>query len=148
MKLSIRSFFSMLGILIIASSCMKPSVELDDTVWGDQAVINQAVLFKYTEVKNQLGYNEEVIGYQNTSVSTASNFVDKTNATITIVAVKGTDLTKIGIRFSHFAKLIEPLNNAPVAGVISDFSAGTFKYKVTSADGTVREWTLKISVAP
>ncbi|RZM20743.1 MAG: hypothetical protein EOO88_35295 [Pedobacter sp.] len=148
MKSYILIAFSIVFFSISLSSCTKPRIELDDSVWGDQAFITQAVLFKYTTVTNQLGYEEPVTGYQNTSVTTVSNIIDRSGATVTLVAAKGTDLTKIGIRFSHFAKKIEPLNGAPVAGVISDFSAGNFTYRVTSADGTVRDWRVKVSVAP
>lgn len=135
-------------VSISSTGCLKERVELDDTVWGDQAFITGAVLFKYTVVTNQLGYNEPVTGYQNTGISTTSNVVDKNNATVTIVAAKGTDITKMGIRFTHFAEKIEPLDGAPTAGVISDFSKGKFMYRVFSANGVVRDWTIYISVAP
>ncbi|MCX2452081.1 hypothetical protein OQX61_12485 [Pedobacter sp. PLR] len=134
--------------LLIFSGCMKPRVALDDTMWGDNATLSSAVLFKYEEVKNQLGYDEVVTGYQNVGISTTSNVLDKEKATINIVAVKGTDLTKIGIRFSHFAKKIEPLNGAPAAGIIADFSKGPFVYRLYSADGTIRDWTITVTVAP
>lgn len=110
----------MLMSLFMLSACMKPRVELDDTQWGDNANITTAQLFKYDEVKNQLGYGEVVTGYQTTGITTTSNVVDKGQATVRIVAVKGTDLTKVGIRFTHFAKTIEPMNGAPVAGIIAD----------------------------
>jgi len=138
----------MLMSLLLLSACMKPSVELDDTQWGDNANITTAQLFKYDEVKNQLGYGEVVTGYQTTGITTTSNVVDKGQATVRIVAVKGTDLTKVGIRFTHFAKTIEPMNGAPVAGIIADFSKGQFTYRLHSADGTIRDWTILISVAP
>ncbi|MGJ7029555.1 hypothetical protein [Niabella hirudinis] len=35
-----------------------------------------------------MGYNEPVTGYQNTTVTITSNVVDRSNATITIVASK------------------------------------------------------------
>ncbi len=129
-------------------ACIKPRVELDDTAWGDKAYITSAVLFRYDTVRNQMGYDQPVTGYQNVAVATNTNLVSRENATLTIVAVRGTNIKQIGIRFSHFAKLIEPLNGAPQAGMVSDFSQGPYKYRLTSADGTVREWTLNISVAP
>ncbi|AIM37259.1 hypothetical protein KO02_11580 [Sphingobacterium sp. ML3W] len=127
-------------------SCLKPSVELDHGAWGDNAFITSVVLFQYIEVTNDLGYGEPVTGYQNVGISTISNVVNKENQTITVVAKKGTDLTQMGIRFTHYGTKIEPLDNAPVAGVISDFTKGYFKYNVYSADGTIREWKLIISV--
>lgn len=133
-------------LLISGVSCMKPRVDMDLGAWGDNANITAAVLFRYVEVKTQLGYKDSVIGYQNVSISTKSNTIDKATATVNIVAVNGTDLTKMGIRFSHFAMKIEPLDGAPVAGVIADFSKGSFKYRLYSADGTTRDWTVNISV--
>jgi hypothetical protein len=38
-----------------------------------------------------------------------------------------------------------PLNGAPKLGSPGDFSAKEFKYQVTAADGTKREWTIKIT---
>lgn len=129
------------------TSCLKPRVELDQGAWGDNAFITNAVLFEYVEVTNDLGYGTPVTGYQTKNIGTTSNVVDRDNATITIIAQKGTNLNKIGIRFSHYGTKIEPLDGAPTAGVISDFSKGYFRYKVYSADGTTREWKLMISVA-
>lgn len=129
----------------IFASCLKPRVEMDLESWGDNAYITNAVLFEYVEVTNELGYGTPVTGYQVKNVGTTSNKVDRDNAIITIVTQKGTDLTKIGVRFAHYGTKIEPLDGAPIAGVISDFSKGYFKYNVYSADGTVREWKLVIS---
>ena len=43
------------------------------------------------------------------------------------------------------AARIMPLNGAPKLGSPGDFSAKEFKYQVTAADGTKREWTIKIT---
>lgn len=133
--------------LIFTTSCMKPRVDMDLAAWGDNANITAVVLFRYVEVKNQLGYTDTVTGYQNVPISTKSNTIDTKAATVNIVAVTGTDLTQMGIRFSHFATKIEPLDGAPAAGLIADFSKGTFKYRLYSADGTKRDWTINISAA-
>jgi hypothetical protein len=139
----------MLLIMSIGTTaCLKERIELDNTIYGDQTALTGAVLFKYTVVTNQLGYNDPVTGYQNTGITTPTNVVDKNNAKITIVAAKGTDLTKIGIRFTHFAEKIEPIGGAPAAGTIADFSKGMFVYRVYSADGNIRDWTILITVAP
>ena len=39
------------------------------------------------------------------------------------------------------AARITPLNGAPKLGNPGDFSAKEFKYQVTAADGTKKEWT-------
>ncbi len=149
MKTSMKLFFLLMTILSISTiSCTKPRIEFDRSVWGNNAIITGAVIFKYTEITNQLGYTTTVTGYQSVSIATPTNIVDLPSATVTIVAAKGTDLTKIGIRFTHFADFITPLNGAPVAGVIADFSSGSFVYRLTSADGSVRDWKILISVAP
>ncbi|WP_316791883.1 DUF5018-related domain-containing protein [Pedobacter frigoris] len=146
-----KILYSLSLIFLLAfSSCLKPRVELDDTLWGDNATVIAAVLFKYDEIKQQLGYNEVVTGYETKGV-TATTTIDKANSTITMIVAKttpATDLTKIGIRISHYAKKIEPVNGAPAAGIIADFSKGPFVYRLFSADGTTRDWTINISVAP
>lgn len=147
MKYNILSFFSLFILLSTLVSCLKPRVELDEGAYGDQAIITTALLYNYIEVTNELGYGEPVTGYKYTPISTPSNIVNAENATITLVTSKGTDLSKIAIRFTHKGTKIEPLEGAPVAGVVSDFSKGYFKYNVYSADGTVREWKVTISVA-
>lgn len=43
------------------------------------------------------------------------------------------------------AARVTPLNGAPKLGNPGDFSAKEFKYLVTAADGTKREWTIKIT---
>ncbi|MCY4778104.1 hypothetical protein ORI89_00465 [Sphingobacterium sp. UT-1RO-CII-1] len=148
MKLRILIKAFLLLLILGLSSCLKQRVELDETQWGDNAHITSVVLFKYVEVTNQLGYDKPVTGYQNVAVPTPTNIVDKEKFTVTLQAEKGADLKNIGIRFSHFAKLIEPINGAPIAGVISDFSNGPFQYRLTSADGTIRDWTVHVSVMP
>jgi|LauGreDrversion4_1035100.scaffolds.fasta_scaffold429049_1 hypothetical protein len=140
--------FLLLSITVLIFSCTKPRIEFNRTVWGDNAVITSAVIFKNVEVTNQLGYNAPVTGYQSVAIATPTNTVDKSTYTVTIVAAKGTDLKAIGVRFTHFADFITPVNKAPAAGVISDFSAGNFVYRLTSADGTTRDWKVLISVAP
>ncbi|QQD12968.1 DUF5018-related domain-containing protein [Sphingobacterium sp. UDSM-2020] len=143
-KVCVFSFFLLHFSLV---SCLKPRVELDEGTYGDKAFITTAVLFNYIEVTNELGYGEPVTGYKYNAIPTSSNIVNPENATITIIAVKGTDLSKMAIRFTHYGTKIEPLEGAPVAGVVSDFSKGYFKYQVYSADGTTREWKVLISVA-
>ena len=145
------TIYSLLAILLTTAcftSCIKPRVELNEGAWGDQAYITSVVLFRYDSVTNQLGYDQPVTGYQNVAVTTTTNLIDRPTATMTIVASRGTMLNRIGVRFSHFAQKIEPLNGAPPAGVISDFSKGPYIYKVISSDGTTRDWKLDISVAP
>jgi hypothetical protein len=146
MKRNNRIAFLLMLVAVSFVACMKPSVDIDKAAWGDNANITAAVLFRYDSVKNQLGYADSVTGYQNVAVSTASNVVDKAKATVTIVAKRGTDLTRIGIRFSHFAERIVPQNGAPAAGLIADFSKGPFVYRLFSADKTERDWTVLLSV--
>lgn len=145
---SLKYILMLLSFSFVQTACMKPRVDFDPTVYGDHAVITNVQMFRYVPVTNQLGYNEAVDGYQLAVITTTTNTIDKPGATVNYVAAKGTDLTKIAIRFSHEAKKIEPVADAPTPGIIADFSRGRYQYKLVSADGTERVWTINISVAP
>lgn len=127
-------------------SCIKPRVELKDNLYGDKAVITAVNVFRYNEVKNELNYKDSVTGYQSVTVSSIVT-VDAPEYKVDIVTSKGTDLTHIGIRITNYAKLVEPLDGAPVAGEIGDFSRGPYTYRLHSSDGTVHDWALSFSVA-
>lgn len=152
MRLNIKYPAIYITILSLFFFSCDPRVDLDDSVWGNTAEITAVSLFEYIEVTNQLGLNEPVTGIQQRSVS-ATVVINKDNAgisgtigenpTVTITVASTVDLTKIGIRFSHFAKNITPVEGAVAAGVIGDFSKGPYKYKLLSADGSVRYWTIK-----
>ncbi len=76
------------------------------------------------------------------------------NCTITVPAASGTftEAIRNGVSLSKLiaymdistAARIKPLNGAPALGEWADFSAKEFSYLVTAANGTQKEWTIKI----
>ena len=68
--------------------------------------------------------------------------IDSLTATAIVNVPDGTDLTQIGIMFSHKSERIVPQGNAPIAGIRNDFSSGPYIYRLFSADGTERDWTV------
>lgn len=133
---------------LIAVSC-EPRIELDEGEWGDHAFIENVQIFKL-DIQNDVKLQE---WYENETVVTGvrqfpiSSGVDINNDTYTVdVTVPAEeDLTRVGIKFWHKAVLIEPLNGAPKAGTVNDFSAKSFKYRLHSADGTTHDWTVNIT---
>ena len=139
-------------IISFCFACTKPRIKPDYSIYGDKAFIKSVITFYYKEVKNNLNYGEQVTGYQTINISNTQT-VDSANKKINLVLAKNvgtdlTDLSKIGIRINTDAQRVEPVNGAPTAGLIGDFSKGVYVYRIFSADGTTRDWTLTFSIAP
>ncbi|WP_316793342.1 DUF5018-related domain-containing protein [Pedobacter frigoris] len=136
-------------IVLFCFACTKPRIEPDDSVYGDKAFVNSINTFYYKEVKSNLNYGEQVAGYQKLTV-TNTQTVDRNNSKVNVVLAKVTDvnLTNIGIAINTDAQRVEPINGAPTAGLIGDFSKGPYVYRLHSADGATRDWTISFSVAP
>lgn len=134
-----------LGSLI--TSC-GPRIEMDLAQWGDHAFIDNVQIFNIQIQDQQLQeyYTSGVVtpASKRTYVSVGNAIIDQGNFTATVKVPATVDLTKVGIEFFHKAVKIVPMNNAPVAGIINDFSAKQFVYRVESADGTTHDWTIKI----
>jgi hypothetical protein len=143
-------------IVLFCFSCTKARIEPDYSVYGDKALVASVNTFFYKKAKSNLGFGEQVTGYEKVTVSNTQS-IDVPNKKITLVLAKTTgsgattvvtDLAKIGIAINTDAQRIEPLNGAPTAGLIGDFSKGPYTYRLFSADGTVRDWTISFSIAP
>lgn len=144
-------FINIFIVVLLGSlfpSC-EPRIEMDLEQWGDHALIDNVQIFNIQTQDQQL---QEY--YTSGVVTPASRriYVSVGNATIDLVNFKATvkvpltvDLTKVGIEFFHKAVKVEPINNAPVAGILNDFSAKQFVYKLVSADGTTHDWTIIIT---
>ena len=145
---NIKSLGWLLLILsICCMSCLKARVEPNYSVYGDKAFIKSITTFKYKEVTNNLNYDNPVTGDQAVNIKNKIT-TDTAGKKISIITDAGTDLTQLGIRLINDAQKIEPLNGAPAAGLISDYSKGPYVYRVYSADGTVRDWSLTFTVSP
>ncbi|WP_316812653.1 DUF5018-related domain-containing protein [Pedobacter heparinus] len=146
----------LIAFLMILSlgACTKARIEPDFSIYGDKAFITAVTTFDYITVTNPLNYNEPVTGYQVRGLSNTTT-IDRVNFKINVVVNNPTgtispsnpalDITKMGIRLANEATKIEPLNGAPAAGVIADFSKGPYVYRVYSADGSQHDWTISIA---
>ena len=68
--------------------------------------------------------------------------IDEDAATVKVEVSNETDLSNAGLIIRHEAVKIEPVDGAPTPGFLSDFSGGPYTYRVISADGTERDWTI------
>jgi hypothetical protein len=135
------------AIATLSVSCLKPRITPDYSIYGDKAFIKSITTFKYIEVTNNLNYNTPVTGDEIVNIKNKMT-TDTIHTTISVITNVGTDLTQMGIRLINDAQKIEPINGAPVAGLIGDYSKGPYVYRVYSADGTVRDWSLTFTVSP
>lgn len=129
-------------------SC-NPRVEMHMAQWGDKAIIDNVQIFNIQLQDQQLQeyYTSGVLtpASRRTYVSTGNAVIDLPNFKATVKVPLTVDLKKVGIEFFHKAVKIEPLNGAPIAGIVKDFSAKQFVYKLYSADGTTHDWTIIIT---
>lgn len=146
-----KKIFIQLFILFLIANLLfscTPRIEMDVAQWGDHALIDNVKLFTLKADNQQLQeyYTNGQLtpARQKVYVSVGNAVVDAKAFTASMQIAAGTDLTKTGIEFYHQGTKIEPLNNAPIAGVINNFSAKQFVYRVYSADGTMHDWTIKI----
>ena len=137
---------TLVGILFV--SC-KPRITMDFDQWGDKAIIDNIQIFNIQLQDQQLQeyYTSGVLtpASRRTYVSVGNAVIDLPNFTATVRVPASIDLTKVGIEIFHKAVKIEPINGAPIAGIIKDFSARQFVYKLYSANGITRDWTIIIT---
>jgi len=147
MKKNFMQLVILFLIVNIFSSC-QPRVEMDMTQWGDHAFIDNVRIFNLKAENHNLQeyYTDGQVtpARQRVYVSVGNAVIDAKAYTATIQLTAGTDLTKVGIEFYHQGTKIEPLNNAPIAGILGNFTAKQFVYRVYSADGTIHDWTVII----
>jgi len=133
--------------LVWLSSC-EPRIDMDFSQWGDHAYIDKVNMFDYSEADHELQeyYTDEIVthGIKRHMIST-STVIDSTAATAVVTVPSAINLGEVGIFFNHRAMKVEPLDGAPKAGFVVDFSHGPYKYKLISADGTERIWTVSFT---
>jgi len=147
-----KNIFNNIFIVVLLGSLFpscSPRIELDLEQWGDHALIDNVQIFNIQMQDQQLQeyYTSGVLtpASRRIYVSVGNATIDLVNFTATVKVPLTVDLTKVGIEFFHKAVKVEPVSNAPIAGIINDFSAKQFVYKLVSADGTTHDWTIKIT---
>lgn len=133
----------------IVSSCLKSGLDDLDT-YSDAEITNLKFEYRWwNDDKQQMAVQEISIEKQ---ISTDDNLI---TCKLTVPAVSASFTADIRQEVSlsklyafmdiSTAARITPVNGAPTLGKAADFSAKEFKYLVTAADGTKREWTIKIT---
>ena len=133
----------LLFLIGTVSSCLKSG--LDDLEAYNEAEITN-LNFEYRwwdEAKDQMAVKTLNIEKQ---ISKDDNLI---TCKLTVPTASGRQNVSLSNLIAYIdlstAARIMPLNGAPKLGSPGDFSAKEFKYQVTAADGTKREWTIKIT---
>ena len=104
--------------------------------WWDEAKDQMAV--KTLNIEKQISKDDNLITCKLTVPTASGSFTDAVRQNVSLSnLIAYIDLST--------AARIMPLNGAPKLGSPGDFSSKEFKYQVTAADGTKREWTIKIT---
>ena len=136
----------LLFLIGTVSSCLKSG--LDDLEAYNEAEITN-LNFEYRwwdEAKDQMAVKTLNIEKQDDNLITCKLTVPTASGSFTDAVRQNVSLSNLiaYIDLSTAARIM-PLNGAPKLGSPGDFSAKEFKYQVTAADGTKREWTIKIT---
>ncbi|MCC5937629.1 MAG: hypothetical protein JJU34_10120 [Lunatimonas sp.] len=141
----IIAYIFVLGGLLF--SC-EPRIDFDEGQWGDTAFITNANVFTLQADEHELQefYESGVLtpARRRLIVSTGNAVIENENFTATVRVPANADLTRAGIIINHQSMRVEPVGDTPPAGIISDLSSGEFVYRLISADGTRREWVIRI----
>lgn len=136
-------------LMSTVSSCLKSG--LDDLETYNEAEItnlnfeyrwwddtNNQMAVKTLNIEKQISKDDNLITCKLTVPAASGSFTDAVRQNVSLSNL-------IGYMDLSTAARIAPLNGAPKLGNPGDFSAKEFKYLVTAADGTKREWTIKIT---
>lgn len=133
-------------VVLMAVAC-NPRVSLDEGQWGDKAYITNVQIFS-NEEKNDFHLAEFYENGQNTTgvrrilLDGTKVSIDNEMFTVKITIPEGNDLSNAGFLVSHSSKLVEPVEGSPVCGTLVNLNKEQYKYKLYSADGTTRVWTI------
>lgn len=134
-----------IGLCIFFLVSCEPRIEMDMAQWADNAVITDVLLFTLQEEEHKLQeyyeYGETTTGVRRIFVASGS-LVDEISASVTVNVPSTVDLNNIGLVIRHKAVYVVPLNGAPIAGYLADFTNGPYTYRLISADGTERDWII------
>lgn len=143
MKNKIIFIFTILLLL----AC-NPRVDMDFKQWGDHAYIDNLEVVKLDVEKQKLQeYYEaqtpiEVTGVRNIVISEGETKIDSIQNIAKIKIKQGESIDRVSLRIYHKSVQISPYNGSPKLGILADYSKREFSYKLKSADGTERIWTV------
>ena len=119
--------------LIFLISC-EPRIGLDFTQWGDHSTLTNVQVFTLQADEHELQeYYENgnlTPALRRVIISTGQATIDTTSFTAIVKVSENADLTRAGLIFYHQAMEIIPLDNSPVAVIITDLYYKNFNYQV------------------
>lgn len=144
-----KKILSILASIIFLVSC-QPRIEMDMEQWGDHAYIDNVEILKL-EIDDEAKLSEyyqnetpiEATGVRSIVISKKAE-IDSVDFVATVKLNDGEDLKYTGLRIYHKSVMVEPLDGSPKAGIVSDLSSKSFKYRLKSADGSKHDWTIVI----
>lgn len=147
---NIKIQFGFLLVILVSLYSCEPRIEMDMAQWGDNSNINNIQIFKLETqdgVKLEEYYVDEttLTGTRRVVVSSGAATVDEDSHSVTVNLKAGETITGLGFLIYHYGTKVEPLNDAPIAGIINDLSTGPYTYRVYSADGSHTDWTVIVN---
>ncbi len=135
--------------MVTLFSC-EPRIDFDEGQWGDTAFITNVNIFTLQMADHELQEfyenGELTPARRRLFISTGNAEIEDENFTATVRVPATADLTRAGIVIYHQSMRVEPVDDAPVAGILADLSEQQFIYKLVSADGTTHDWLINIIV--
>ena len=144
---------ALITLPILFGSCLKDG--LDDVEYSTECEVT-SVSFEHRWVVESEAKGVYTLYFKTLTVNRS---IDSERQTITVdITVPNTDKNFIQaerdkVSLSSLACLfvvsnaasVTPLDGAPKLGVLGDFSAKRFRYRVTSASGKYKDWELQIN---
>ncbi|WP_215225091.1 DUF5018-related domain-containing protein [Echinicola shivajiensis] len=138
-----------LAFVGILFSC-EPRIDFDEGQWGDTAFITNVNIFTLQtdehELQEYYENGELTPARKRLFISMGNAEIDNENFTATVRVPESADLSRAGIVIYHQSVRVEPVDDTPTAGILTDLSDREFVYMLVSADGTTHDWTIKIIV--
>ncbi len=143
----------LIALPILFGSCLKDG--MDEVEYTTECEVN-SVAFEHRWAIESDAEGVYTLYFKNLNVNQT---IDRENQTITVdLTVPGTDnaftqeerdkvsLSSLACSFvvSHAAS-VTPLDGAPKLGTLGDYSAQSYRYRITSASGNYKDWELKIN---
>lgn len=136
-------------LMSTVSSCLKSGLD-DLPAYNDAQITNLNFEYRWWDEEHRqmavktLGIEKNIS--EDDNLITCKLTVPDASGSFTATIRQGVSLSKlIAYMDLSTAARVTPMNGAPALGNPGDFSAKEFKYLVTAADGTQREWTIKIT---
>ncbi|AWW32201.1 hypothetical protein DN752_19795 [Echinicola strongylocentroti] len=133
-----------LVVLALAMVSCGQRVELDEGQWGVHADITSGAFFYKWELNDITLAEGDVEGARREDVTVSTDVNTENQQVVTTINAEE-DLSRMACYIYHDGVKVEPLAGAPALGVVSDYSTGEFTYRIYSANGEFKDWTIVVT---